>query len=816
MSGLAHAHQPARAPARVETAARRARAQPSGPSSQVIQTKLRVGAVDDPLEHEADRVADAIIAGAAPPPMGDAPSAPQRKCAACAANEEKMIRRKCEGCEAEESETVRRAADRTLPASSNEVATSAPPAVQGVLQARGEPLEPATRAYFEPRFGRDFGDVRIHADSAAADSAWSIGAKAYASGDHVAFAHGEYRPGTVEGDRLLAHELAHVVQQGARGAASSVQLKPARVTSITVNLATDTVTLALDTGRTANGTLNSSNLVPGEYRAAWKPSEQALIINPWPTREEIIDFDVGGTSLFLSQFERMRNAMTREVPFNVINEPAPAPATDGGPTGSGSGSGAGGEGSSGPAVAGGAGSAGDGSMLALSSEEMQRRCEANDLPGIKVFPFRGTRFGAAPVMAHRDGDDIVVKLPVYVRSNDDFRRQTQTLPISTFIHGVRLRPNEVVRVHVYEPRWYHLNITGSTDGDIEREFCVTGEQMLEIAAAARQATWMNIGLTAVEGATLFIPVGELVAQPVMSAGRTGLASAMIGTAEAAPVALRVAESAAVTVVERQVETQVVGQAIRQTVAQTVVRSVEETAVGAAPRAAVSRLPGAGAGALGHATATGTVIAAEEAAGRATGSALAPAQPSATGIGSESTTQSLAPVAGAEEVTVSAAEYRAALELSFPSQFANELAGLADGVGQRAAQRAVADPRFVAAVNGRNWRQAGTLFHSAAAQEIRALPASAIPSGWTVQAERTIQSGLGGSRADFLARGPAGEIVEFDWKTTGRSALSTGSRREMQRHAGQISVHIPGTQTVQESRSWIDYVRALMPGVRWPR
>ncbi len=115
----------------------------------------------------------------------------------------------------------------------------------------------------------------------------------------------------------------------------------------------------------------------------------------------------------------------------------------------------------------------------------------------------------------------------------------------------------------------------------------------------------------------------------------------------------------------------------------------------------------------------------------------------------------------------------------------------------------------------NWRLAGTLFHSAAAREARSLPPSALPPGWIIQAEHVIQSGAGGSRADILLRGPAGELVEFDWKTTGRSALSSGSRSEMARHAGQITANISGTLTTQQSRSWVDYMRPLMPGVAWP-
>jgi hypothetical protein len=78
----------------------------------------------------------------------------------------------------------------------------------------GAPLESRTRAFFEARFGYDFSQVRVHSDTRAAQSAQSMGALAYTAGPNIAFGAGRYQPGTGEGQRLLAHELTHVVQQG--------------------------------------------------------------------------------------------------------------------------------------------------------------------------------------------------------------------------------------------------------------------------------------------------------------------------------------------------------------------------------------------------------------------------------------------------------------------------------------------------------------------------------------------------------------------------------------------------------------------------
>jgi hypothetical protein len=95
--------------------------------------------------------------------------------------------------------------------------------VEGALRSPGEPLDRETRARFEPVFGHRFDEVRVHADDDAAVSAAALGAAAYTVGDDLVFAAGRYRPSSGEGQALLAHELAHVVQQDdSTGSARSV------------------------------------------------------------------------------------------------------------------------------------------------------------------------------------------------------------------------------------------------------------------------------------------------------------------------------------------------------------------------------------------------------------------------------------------------------------------------------------------------------------------------------------------------------------------------------------------------------------------
>ena len=173
-----------------------------------VQAKLAVSEPGDPLEREADRVADEVMR------MPDSTAhaaridhhgggAVQRKCAACEAAA-RAGKPQCAACEAEDARMQRKPAGTSAP---NATTTALPEAGAGV------PLAPDVRAFFEPRFGRDFGDVRVHTGAQAAVSARSIDALAYTRGRDVVFGEGQYAPGTSAGRRLIAHELAHVVQQ---------------------------------------------------------------------------------------------------------------------------------------------------------------------------------------------------------------------------------------------------------------------------------------------------------------------------------------------------------------------------------------------------------------------------------------------------------------------------------------------------------------------------------------------------------------------------------------------------------------------------
>jgi hypothetical protein len=115
---------------------------------------------------------------------------------------------KCDDCDKKEKgKTVQRAsAGGPAPA-------TVPPIVNQALGTSGQPLDTSTRTFMESRFGHDFGSVRVHNDSLASESARAVNAKAYTVGKDIVFDRGLYNPGTEGGDHLLAHELAHTIQQ---------------------------------------------------------------------------------------------------------------------------------------------------------------------------------------------------------------------------------------------------------------------------------------------------------------------------------------------------------------------------------------------------------------------------------------------------------------------------------------------------------------------------------------------------------------------------------------------------------------------------
>jgi Domain of unknown function (DUF4157) len=143
-----------------------------------LQRKLTIGASNDPLELEADQVADRVMSASATSVVNSAPRI------------QRFTRQTTEQ------------ADMAAPAS-----------VDSVLSSPGSPLEPGLQQDMGQRFGHDFSHVRVHTDAEADRSAQDVNANAYTVGHNIVFGAGLFTPGTHNGRRLLAHELTHVVQQ---------------------------------------------------------------------------------------------------------------------------------------------------------------------------------------------------------------------------------------------------------------------------------------------------------------------------------------------------------------------------------------------------------------------------------------------------------------------------------------------------------------------------------------------------------------------------------------------------------------------------
>jgi hypothetical protein len=159
-----------------------------------MQCKLDIGAVNDPLEAEADRAAVQVMrtldSAIDSPGMTGPPARASVNCGS-------------------EAGTAPEARDSGVSTS-----REALPSVYEVLGQPGRPLDSATRAFFEPRFGQDLSHVRIQNDGKAAESARDIDALAFTSGNNIVFGSGSYRPDRPDGRFVLAHELAHTMQPG--------------------------------------------------------------------------------------------------------------------------------------------------------------------------------------------------------------------------------------------------------------------------------------------------------------------------------------------------------------------------------------------------------------------------------------------------------------------------------------------------------------------------------------------------------------------------------------------------------------------------
>ncbi len=155
-----------------------------------LQTKLAVNTPGDIYEQEADRVSEQVMR--APGPQL------QRACA-CGGG--------CHQCQTTQTAQAPERVQTKRVQGGAPGQGAAPPVVHDVLASPGQPLEASTRVFMEQRFGQDFGQVRVHTDARAAESARAIDALAYTVAPNIVFGAGQYVPHTNAGRTLIAHEL---------------------------------------------------------------------------------------------------------------------------------------------------------------------------------------------------------------------------------------------------------------------------------------------------------------------------------------------------------------------------------------------------------------------------------------------------------------------------------------------------------------------------------------------------------------------------------------------------------------------------------
>jgi hypothetical protein len=236
-----------------------------------IQPKLEISAPGDRFEQEADRVAAQVMR--MPEPQRQRACAYGGECPKCQQEQPGHNHGRLQTRRAQDSDTGQMAA---------------PPIVHGAIAAPGQPLDSATRAFFEPRFGYDFSTVRVHSGAAAEQSASNVNALAYTVGRDIVFGAGRFTPGTQAGRWLIAHELAHVVQNGA-GAPAAIRRKVpgAQCTGVRITLPNTivfegnqgSVAATVKTTLTPSDTPYSIEYNPGEGQFSIKPGEKVVVLD---------------------------------------------------------------------------------------------------------------------------------------------------------------------------------------------------------------------------------------------------------------------------------------------------------------------------------------------------------------------------------------------------------------------------------------------------------------------------------------------------------------------------------------------------------
>ena len=193
------------------------------------QAKLPVSKPNDPLEQEADRFAEQVMQGHTPTPCRGAAPAVQMDALDEAVEQAEQI--DDEEAKTRPQESRPQGTGTRMAMAKREGRSPRALPERAIPRSGGRPLEPGVQHFMRERTGLDFAHVRVHADAEAAASASRLAARAYTVGSNIYFGRGEYRPESREGRNLLAHELAHVVQQSRGQMQPALKVEPSSVSS---------------------------------------------------------------------------------------------------------------------------------------------------------------------------------------------------------------------------------------------------------------------------------------------------------------------------------------------------------------------------------------------------------------------------------------------------------------------------------------------------------------------------------------------------------------------------------------------------------
>ena len=745
----------------------------------------------------------------------------------------------------QEAERVaaRLAPDRALPGSSAASGIRSPQnmlakaAVNTGISTPGEPIPGGITARIQPELNVDLNRVRIHRNATATGTAHLLGANGYAFGTHVVLGPDFRDINSTQGFAMLAHELTHVAQQTGFGILapnhraqfslktyiSAMNTKPepdwktaaehlngeepATIKQILKNLSPAYRVKLHEAARESPGVCsNVARLTEADYMAAHpeikarasdtcdredpvspaadKPALQAAEDKPAPkkvspppalTGHKRVDAAI---KLLKNQWDRYKaDPQGQDVHkyVNAIRTFVEGMVTE---------------------------SKMSNAFNRLESYERRiapERCK-EALSQIKNLE-TAFRTGYPFLNDERTWKSAIGSMALAQRYLDMILDYRAPVPLKDGWHMIITEDGTVLGyLYLSTGVWKILDVAG--------KFIEGGEAGLEhplidpidIAAGGIAGVIRGVVVGAIEGglSTLARRAAPriLAATIAIDAGLDATIPGVIG--RVAPRALIMAEALAADSVPAVVRN--VGSALPKAAALQAVEQQGNVAVDTTVNAARARVaPNVGAGVASQATpGTGALSAASV-------------------LGATATSQ----IPGATAVPVSQAEYEARLGFVFPQQFDHVVLNAVERAGQQAATvlsnaGTPVGARFIQACQARQWALAGTLFHAEAARQLRTIAATLTQQGVQITAEDVVQQGAGGSRLDVSAVDAAGNHYNIDWKTTGRSALSAKARAELQRHAAQYAANRGAPLDVQISKSWVDFVRALIAGVTWPK